>query len=211
MASTHHPRTCDRWIFPKLRLFVPSVDDHSTATKHIRNTSFKPPLLVDFRCQQEDASSAIATHGHDLTHVTVRFGTSTIGLHICFQFTAAFQIELQVSFTWLALSLCPFPAFACCVLPASPCGCQRRSFRRASCELGVSLFTCLVAPGGFARLDRHIVVSLWSAPLCAPPVVVVDRQFIRFLLMLLTSCPCPTSLARACFSPSIMSHFQLFR
>ena len=94
-----------------------------------------------------------------------------------------------------------------------------------------------MTPNGFARLDRHLVVSFWSATACAPPVVVVDQQFIQLataqipflsrepvpftavehervmdvfkrvsaihvLLIILTSWPCPSSLARAFFPAS---------
>ena len=41
------------------------------------------------------------------------------------------------------------------------------------------LSNCLVALDGFSQLDRHLVVTLWSAPECAPTVVVVDQQFIQ--------------------------------
>ena len=40
------------------------------------------------------------TLGRDLTRVSVRFGTSTLGPPNCFQFTAALQLEWQVLVTW---------------------------------------------------------------------------------------------------------------
>ena len=36
-----------------------------------------------------------------------------------------------------------------------------------------------MAPDGFTRFHRHLVVSLWSAPEWAPAASVVDQQFIQ--------------------------------
>ena len=38
--------------------------------------------------------------GHDLTQLSVRFGTATLNLHNFFKFATALQLRLQVSVTW---------------------------------------------------------------------------------------------------------------
>ena len=59
------------------------------------------------------------------------------------------------------------------------CRCQRASLRCTSCELEASLSNCQVALDGFTRPDWHLVVSLWSAPECAPAVTLRAQQFVQ--------------------------------
>ena len=54
----------------------------------------------------------------------------------------------------------------------------------------MSLSDYLVAPDGFTRLDRHLVVSLWSAPRCAPTVVMLGQQFIQLATARVSCCSC---------------------
>ena len=94
------------------------------------------------------------------------------------------------------------------------CRCQRVSLRCTSCELEASLSNSLVAFGSLTRLDWHLVVSLWSAPECAPfhsckhaLHIVVGHQrvmnvlkhvsAIHVLFVVVSSRSCQSSLAKA--------------
>ena len=62
------------------------------------------PAQRTYKVQERWRAVSYATFhsplGRDLTQVSVRFRTSTVGLHEYSKFTAALQLELQVLVTW---------------------------------------------------------------------------------------------------------------
>ena len=71
-------------------------------------------------------------------------------------------------------------------------------------RVGSVPFNCLVAPDGFTRLDRHLVVSLWSAPENAPTVVIVDQKFIQIATARVSTRSCKPVLFTAVYHQSVV-------